>query len=437
MAGTISFGGVGSGMDTESIVTGLVNASKGPLDAMKTRQSQLSTATSTLSKIGTLMGKLKTALEAVDETREVGSYKTSSSGTAVVASANGNASPGSFSISVNRLAAEQRTYSNGQASSTTALGVSGTLGISVAGAAATNIAIAAGDTLEGVAAKINAAGLRVSASVFNDGTTNRLQVRGLDSGAANSIAFSGSATLGLDVSGNTRQAAVDAQLTIDNFTVTRPTNQVTGAIPGVTLNLTEVTTSPVTVKIENDPEGLKKKLGTVIDAYNAVIDSVHSAAGFGSIKATEKELAGDSLLRSITNRMSSAISTAVTGGGQYTTLASLGVSLGRDGKLSLDGTKLDAALTANPSAVASVIAGTDSGGNGAADLLRNVVTAFTATGSGLIAARQTTLDSRAKAMSKRIDSEQDRLDRYADALRKAFTVMDGTVAANSAKAAYL
>ncbi|HEY3497024.1 MAG TPA: flagellar filament capping protein FliD [Polyangiaceae bacterium] len=424
-------------MDTESIVTGLVNASKEPLSAMKSRQSQLSTASSTLSKIGSLMAKLKTALEGVDETREIGSFKASSSSNAIVASATGNAAPGNFSISVGRLAAEQRTYSTGQSSSTTALGASGTLGISVAGATATNLTIAASDTLEGVAAKINAAGLRVSASVFHDGSQYRLQVRGLDSGAANTIAFSGSATLGLDVGANTRPP-VDAQITIDNFTVTRPTNQVVGVIPGVTLNLTDTTPSgAVTVKIENDPEGLKKKLTSVIDAYNAVVDSVHTAAGFGSIKASEKELAGDSLLRSMSNRMSSALSTAVTGSGQYTTLASLGVSLGRDGKLSMDGTKLDAALTANPSAVASVIAGTDSGGNGAADLLRNVVTAFTATGTGLLASRQSTLDARAKSMTSRIDREQDRLDRYADALRKAFTVMDGTVAANNAQRSYL
>jgi flagellar hook-associated protein 2 len=437
MAGTISFGGVGSGMDTESIVTGLVNASKEPLNAMKSRATSLSSATSTLSKIASLMGKLKTALEGVDETREIGSFKTSSSGTAVVASATGNATPGSYAISVDQLASEQRTYSNEQTSSTTALGLTGNLGISVAGAAASNIALSSTDTLEGIATKINSAGLRVSASVLHDGSKYYLQVRGLDMGEANKITFSGT-TLGLDVEDNTRQEALDSKITIDEFTIKRPTNQVAGAIPGVTLNLTDKTTGPVTVKVENDPEGLKKKLTSVIDAYNAVIDSVHSAAGFGSTKATEKELAGDSLLRSIAGRMSGAVTTAVSGSGQYTTLGSLGVSLGRDGKLSLDSTKLDAALTANPSAVAAVIAGPSSGsGSGAADLLRDVVGAFTQSGTGLIASRQTTLESRTKSLNSRIDREQDRLDRYAEALRKTFTVMDGVVAANNFKAGYL
>jgi flagellar hook-associated protein 2 len=434
MAGTISFGGVGSGMDTESIVSGLVQASREPVTAMKSRMTSLTSATTTLSKIGSLMAKLKTALEAVDETREVGSYKASSSSTAVVATASGSATPGAYSISVQALAAEQRSYSEGYASSTSALGLTGSLDLSVAGAAATSVSLSATDTLEDVASKINASGSRVSASVFHDGSAYRLQVRGLDTGAANTIAFSGT-TMGLDLVANRRQTAPDSRISVDGFTVTRPTNQVTGAIAGVTLALTDVTSTAASVKVESDPEGLKKKLQSVVDAYNGVVDSVHAAAGFGGTKATEKALAGDALLRSITGRMSAAVTTSV-GSGRYTTLGSLGVSLGRDGKMSLDATKLDAALAADASAVATVIAG-PAAGNGAADLLRNVVTAFTESGTGLLAKRQETMGSRSRSLQKQIDREEDRLARYAEALRKQFTVMDGTVAANNADTSYI
>ena len=121
--------------------------------------------------------------------------------------------------------------------------MSGNLGISVAGGTVKDLAIAATDTLENVAAKINAAGLRVSASVFHDGSEFRLQVNGLDTGEANTVAFSGT-TLGLDVLANKRQTATDAQIKIDEFTVKRSTNQIVGAMPGVTLNLTATTTTP-------------------------------------------------------------------------------------------------------------------------------------------------------------------------------------------------
>jgi flagellar hook-associated protein 2 len=433
MTGTITFGGVGSGLDTESIVSGLVTASQGPLNALKQKQTDQTAANTSLSAIGTLLGKLQTALEAVDETREVGSYAASSSSSSIVASANGSALPGTYQISVGSLASEQRTYSDPQASSTTALGHSGQLGISVGGASA-NIDIASTDTLEDIASKINGSGLRVSASVINDGSQYRLQVRGLDTGAANAITFSGT-TLGLSTKGNTRQAATDAQITVDGFTINRPTNQVQGAIPGVTLNLTATTDSPATVQIASDPQGLKDKLNSVVTAYNAVIDAVHSAAGFGTSQATVSALAGDSMLRSLTDRMSDAVRTMV-GSGQYSTLNSIGVSLDADGHMSLDEDKLNTALQADPNAVANVIAGPNDG-NGAVDVLRDVVKSFDQSGTGLLAGRETSLTANLKDLGDRINTEQARLDDYATQLRAQFTALDTTMSSTNQDMSYL
>jgi flagellar hook-associated protein 2 len=434
MAGTISFGGVGSGLDTESIVNGLVQASQGPMTAMKTKQTNLTSANTSLSAVGTLLGKLQTALEAVDETREVGSYAATSSSTSVVATANGSALPGTYQVSVGSLASEQRTYSDPQASSSTALGLSGQLGLSVGGGAVTNIDLSATDTLDTVASKINSSGLRVSASVINDGNQYRLQVRGLDTGSANSIAFSGT-TLGLDVADNTRQAATDAQVTIDGFTINRPTNQVTGAIPGVTLNLTQKTTGATTVQIASDPNGLKSKLNAIVSAYNGVIDAVHSAAGFGQTQASVSALAGDSMLRSLTDRMANAVGTVV-GSGQYQTLGSLGVSLDSDGHMSLDADKLNAALQNDPNGVANVIAGPNNG-DGAVDVLRDVVTAFDQSGTGILASRETSLQSQTKDLGNQIDTEQARLDDYAAQLRAQFTQLDTLMSGTSQDMSYL
>ena len=439
MTGTITFGGVGSGLDTESIVTGLVKASQGPIAAMKAQGSSLTAANTSLSNIASLLGKLQTALEAVDETKELGSYAASSSNPAIVASANGSALPGNYNVSVTSLASEQRSYSDGFGSSTTALGQSGNLGLSVAGGAVKDIAISSSDTLEAIASKINAAGLRVSASVFHDGSEYHLQVRGLDTGAANTVEFSG-ATLGLDANdvNSTRQKAADAKLTIDDFAITRPTNQVVGAIPGVTLNLTATTSAPASVKVDSDPKGLATKLSAVVSAYNAVVDMVHTVSGFGTTKASVDALAGDSLLRSLTNRMSGALGTQVGTGG-YSPLGSVGVKLDRDGHLSLDQTKLEGALQADPAAVARVIAGPEAGtgaGTGVADLLRDVVKAFAGAG-GSISDKQTGLAGRLKSTTDRVNREQDRLDAYAAALRKQFTALDRIMSTTNQNSTYL
>jgi len=74
----ITFGGVGSGIDTEKIISGLISASQGPLQQVTTQQAQTQAAISSMSDIGNLLSKLKDSLTALDTTQEVGSFKASS-----------------------------------------------------------------------------------------------------------------------------------------------------------------------------------------------------------------------------------------------------------------------------------------------------------------------------------------------------------------------
>ena len=47
MPGAVTFGGVGSGIDVEGLISGLVNASKGPLNAAQTRLNDAKAAITT------------------------------------------------------------------------------------------------------------------------------------------------------------------------------------------------------------------------------------------------------------------------------------------------------------------------------------------------------------------------------------------------------
>lgn len=438
MAGTISFGGIGSGLDTEGIVQGLVQASRGTLSSLKSRASATDTAVSTLSSIGSLLSNLKKAADGLANVRDVGSYQATSSSTAIAVSANGSALPSAYKVEVLSLAKEQRNYTSTFASTNTALGQSGTLNIQVGSGTVFDVALESGDTLDEVANKINSSGARVAASTFYDGSTYRLQVRGLDTGSANAVSFTEGAgvSLGLNAPGALYQAAANASVRIDDIPVTSATNQIVGAIQGVTLALAETTTAPAQVKVENDPKGLETKLKAVVDAYNAVVSKIHETAGHGTIKATNPVLSGDSGLRSITTRMSNTILSEVADAGTYKTLSAIGVSLGRDGKLSIDATKLEKALSTDASSVAAVLAGPQSG-SGAMDVLSEMINGLSTDGSGVLALRKEALEGRAKSMNERVSREETRLDRYAEDLRKQFTRMDGTVAGNNAQLQYL
>jgi flagellar hook-associated protein 2 len=437
MVGTITFGGIGSGMDTESIVSALVNVERAGQKTLNTRLSATQSSISNLSSIASLLSKLKSASEALDTSAEVGSYKASSSANAIVASAGGLATPGKYSITVEKLAKEQRTYSNSIASATTALGQAGTLQIAVGSGTAANIAIAAGDKLDDVIGKINSAGLKVTASSFYDGSSYRIQLRGQESGAANALTITETGTtLGFNSAGNTVQGAQDARIKLDGFTVTSSTNQITGAIRGVTLALTAESADPVTVAIETDPSALKTKLSTLVDTYNAVISKVKELAGNGGTKASDELLAGDSTLRSITSRISSALQSDVGGSSNYKTLSSVGLSLDRSGRLALDSVKLDKALAADADGVTRVLGGTDSA-KGVMDIVSSTVDAFTAKDKGLLTARSEAFTARSKSLRDRIDREEVRINRFGEQLRKQFTAMDTQVASYNQQSSYL
>ena len=112
MAAANSLGGVGSGIDTTALITGLVNADSGRINALKSKQTSTNSAISTLSDISSSLGALQSAVDALSTASGVGSYKGTSSSPAIAISTSGTAQPGAYSMSVTQLAKAQRTYSN-------------------------------------------------------------------------------------------------------------------------------------------------------------------------------------------------------------------------------------------------------------------------------------------------------------------------------------
>jgi flagellar hook-associated protein 2 len=428
---TITFGGVGSGIDTESIVSGLLAASRGPINRVQLQSSQTAAAVSSMSDIGSLMSKLKDSLLALDTIQEVGSFKVTSDDKAIVATAGGGAQAGSFSIEVSQLASAYKAYSSplGISKSNQALNQAGTLSLSI-GDKSVDLEIAATDTLDQVMAKVNTSGLRVSATSVFDGTQFRMQLRGLDTGLENNVSVAENGT-SFGFAQNVKTAGQDAKFTVDGIDVTSKSNQAQGAIPGVTLALTAITTTPVTIALSSDPETFETKLKTLVESYNGLVSRVNTEAGFGSIKASNPELSGDSTLRSLTSRLSAAL-TQTTGTGKFQTLRSIGIELNNNGTLKLNSTKLQAALAEDPDSVTRVLAGDDKSVDGLADALGKVTTGLLAA-NGSITTRKEGLAARQRSLTDRIALEQKRLDRMQDTLRKQFTQMDQTVSQNQSQ----
>jgi flagellar hook-associated protein 2 len=410
------------GFDSSGVIDQLVDIARQPLRALDTKVRNLDSAKATLTAFSSKLAALKTAALALSTPTGFSSMSATSSDTAIVASVTGAAVTGSYGIEVTQLARVQKSRTAELASASTALGQSGDVTIQI-GSTTKTISLVATDTLTDVATKISGSGARVIASVLSTGTGYRLVVQGLDTGAANAFSITENGpSLGLAQYEDAR----DASLTIDGLPITRPTNQIADAIPGVTFALTKTTTAKATLSMTGDPAALKTKIEAFVTAYNDVVSSGHSAAGWGSQKATNAVLAGDTSVRRALDRISSLATGAVTGASStMRSLISAGVSIAKDGRMSLDATKLDAVMKSDPLSVQRLfVLDSSLGMTGVMKTIADTIDGLVTSTTGAVKARIDSLGAQSKRLSDSRTTQEKRVEQYETQLRKQYADLD-------------
>ena len=437
MTNSINLAALGfGGIDTSSLLSGLVGVEQQPITQMQTQQSQIQAASSTISSFSSSLSALKNAAVVLADPTTFQAMKATSSDPSVVATASGSPAAGQWSMSVSSVAAAQRSLSNGTADSTSALGLSGNLVIDLGSGSTATVTLTMTDSLSAIATKIASSGLHIQAQVMSDGTQSHLLVSGLDTGAANTISFDESGlqgtgySLGLSSPSAVIQSAQDAKLTVGGVAITSSTNQVTNAIPGVTLALTQPTTSPVTVSIAGDSSGLQTEIQSFVSAYNDVINAGHTDSGFGSTAASNSILQGDSAIRSSLDQLGQLAGEQVAGtSGAYTTLGSIGLNLNTDGTMTFDATTFAAAIQADPTSVQRLfVTDSSTGATGIMGTIGTAVDSLTDSTQGPLAAEMQGMSARSTSLGSQISDAQQRLAAYQTQLQTQFTQMNTLLA---------
>lgn len=351
----INFGAVnsGTGFDVASTVTAILDVEQGIETPWKTQLTHLKAQDTALSGLGTNLATLSTALQSLTDFNGVLSAKQgSSSNTQILTltSASSSAIAGSHAITVNSLAQTSSNYSNRITNSSDTL--SGGLSIQIGSGAAKNITVdATNNTLAGLAMAINSSSMGVVASVVKDTSGSRLSLVSSTSGAAGQITLSSSlqdSTTGTALSFQTGQIGADASLNVDGLDMTSASNTVTGAIPGVTFQLLSTSSSAssqVQVQITNDNSAIETAMNTFVTAYNAVVGDIKTQEGKDS-SGNAQPLYGDPALALLQNQLTTGLLGGIASG-SINSITQFGLSLGRDGKLTLNASDLDNALNAN------------------------------------------------------------------------------------------
>lgn len=451
--------GIGSGIDIDSIVAGMVAAERAP------KESQLATlekkTTTQITAIGALKGAIsefQTALGALNKPDLFQARSASSSKSDLVGvTAGTTAGAGSYQVEVKSLASSSKVALAAVSNTADAPArfAKGALQISlgVPGDPPSSESFSvniddSNNTLSGMRDAINAAGkdMGVSATIVTDEHGSRLVLSSTKTGAGRDItvaatdagplesgqlslstlAFDGSAS-GTGAGPRILSTAQSAELYVDGLKVVSESNKVSGAIDGVTLELKANTPvgEPLTIGVSEDKAGVKKQIQSFVDSYNKLIGVINAQTKVTSVGEDKAPvtgaLVGDATARSLLNTIRNEL-VNVQGDGAIRALTDIGITTQKDGTLAIDSTKLDKAMANNFAELPALFTGEQ----GLATRLDNKLKPYTETGG--------ILEQRNKAMTEtisKIDDQKEDLTRRIASLQerlyKQFNAMDTLV----------
>lgn len=466
MAG-LYISGLASGLDTELLIKQLMELERTPVKRLQQRKSTLQIQKGAWHDLYTRLSTLQSKLSELKLAYTFNSYKATSSNPDVLTASTGSgATAGSYHVGIIQLAQAHKVAGAKYSSVTEPLGLSGTFYITVA-SKTRYVTISNTDSLQNIKNLINTvtpeggtgpgAGDIVTATIVD----NRLIITSKTIGEAGEISFSDPdhilENLGLvDSTGNILseaniQAPQDAKFTIDGITVTRSTNSVSDAIPGVTLNLLGITDKnyngiiesgeTINLQVSRDTQRAVDAIQAFVNQYNSVMDFISTKIGKGG------DLQGDPTLARIQQTLWKMVTEIVEGtSGKYRTLWDIGISTGsvvgsgtltfdRSGKLTLDTSKLTAALEDDPEAVLALFE--NIADKGVAEKLDTYINALVRSGDGILTTKEQSLQDIMDDLEEQINRLEERLAAKEEQLKKQFAAMEKALSMLQSQGAWL
>lgn len=443
---TISFGGLGNGLDFGQVVDQLVKVAHLPVDRLTEKKGVLNSKSTDYATLSTKLIALQGAADKLRLSTSFDRTTTSVSDTsAMSAVGSSTATSGTYSVRVTQLAQSHQitnTAAKTVATTTTDIvgGASGTFTFRVGSGTDQTISLSATATLEDLKSAINDLGAGATASIINTGTDTtpayRLVLSASTTGATNGITIvaddttldfvNSSGTGGID----TLQAAQDAIAVVGDpalnpVTVQRSTNAISDAIAGVTLTLLKTTgASTVQINVSRDVTAVKDNIKGLATAYNEVVTFINERNTYDVATKKGGQFFNEPTVRGVLSQIRAALSSTITGASSLNTVGTIGFKTDREGTITIDDTKLDTALSASYTNVRNLFIN-QTGSAGVAQLLNSAVDALTNVSSGQLTLRKNSLAKQITDLSADILRKEDTVTKYEDRLKAQYAALDG------------
>ncbi len=435
--------GLMSGLDTDSIISKLMELERRPVVLLQRKEAGYQAKITAIGMVKSAMSELKSAVEGLKDSEDFLSYRASSSNTDILTvSAGDEVLPGVYNITVSHLASAQQVRSSAFSGSDAAIGT-GKITIQVGNNEPVEIEITSeNNTLAGIAQAINDAEAGVTAGIINDGNGSYyLTLQSQNTGADNTISFSvqdddgnnndnsGLSAIYADPAAETlieTQSAANAQLVVNGIDVERSSNEIDDLISGMTLTLKSADSSKsVTITSSKDYEGITSKLDAFVEKYNALVDLVKEQTAYNASTDQAGTLLGDSTVSRINSGLSKIVYHTVKGIDQAVNrLSKLGIELEESGHLSLDKSKLTAAMEEHPDDVSMLFASDEDGNKGVAVKFYDFLDGYLKGSTGILAAKTSGLEKSIEGINDQIEQIETRLSKREENLRHQFESLE-------------
>ncbi|WKE66541.1 flagellar filament capping protein FliD [Gallaecimonas kandeliae] len=421
---------IDNSFDVRSLASQYVAADRAPMDQYfstqqtyyQSRLKAFNAISSQISSFQDVLAKLKTS----DSFEAFGVTASDDSHVSVTAST--SATPGQYQFHVQQLAAADQ-YALDFASDTDPAPTSGilTLGVGSNSFSIDMSTLPAGATISDLRDAINNAADNsgVKATLVRTGGAVKFLLTAEQTGAANTLSISTNgdpamASLDSAIAAKTQlSTAQDAIVQMganQSLTINSASNTLNNVIDGLTINLTQVhanATDTTTITVGRDTDATKKQLQDFVDGYNALIDQLkkYSTADGDQIPV----LAGDGTARMLQSQMRGLFNGL--------NLGQMGLKTDQYGKFSLDDSKLDDYLAANPDGLNQVLGGT----NGMMAQLNTVLDRYVKDDTSVLKASAKSAQANLDRLSDRMDQFDQRMEGLYNRYVSQFTQMQTLV----------
>jgi len=285
------------------------------------------------------------------------------------------------------------------------------------------------ETIAQVVEKINSSNGPLTASLLTSGQSSvRILFTSRASGDIGRVVAEGDAVgLTVNSSGAGRDAIISVGSAGDSggTLVRSSTSSIVNAIDGLTLDVKELSATPIEVSVTSSNSTIEKNLQLFVDQFNKVRDKIDKETAFDPNAKTSGQLFGSNETLRVDQALTRFISQRTFSSGKIQSLVQLGVGLDDKGKLKFDKTKLSTALETNSKDVQTFFTAEKTGFSVRAKAVLD----------NLVGVKNSVLVNRSQSLQRQIENSTDRvtflnsrLDKEREKLLKQFYDMETNIA---------